>query len=140
PVDSGLLAEPVAHQSEGLLATHRRPANYPFTQAGQVQHVNERLPASGHAGRIEALTQLIAGQGTFAAERPGNGSYAQFGGFGRNALLGQPAGIGGGLRRRGQSAQPEVVLAADEVQRASVQPANDQRSIDGEGAVYVRRG
>src|SRR5689334_3155275 len=110
PVKWRRLTQPVTRQHEGVLSAHYWSADYPFTETGQVQHMDERLASGGHAGRGETLPQLVTGQGAFAAERASNGPHTQLGRSRRNALLGEPAGVGGGMRRRRQGMQPEIIL------------------------------
>ena len=58
----------------------------------------------------------------------------------RDALLGQPPGVGKGQPRREQRLQPPVVLAADQVQGAAVQPGDQQRAVLRQRPVHVGRG
>jgi hypothetical protein len=59
-------------------------------------------------------------------------------GVGRtHALLRQAPRVGGEQRRRRHRVQPAVVLAAHQVQRAPVQPGDEQRALLDQGAIHV---
>jgi hypothetical protein len=101
--------------------------------------VHERLARGSHPDRVDAFAQPVA------IERPVGGKRALDLGdrplrvVRRHALLCEPTGALREEGRRGQRLKPRVVLAPNEVQRAAVQPRDQERAILGEGAVHVRR-
>ena len=86
-------------------------------------------PCGRDAGRVEPLAQLRAGQRALLGERPLDRLDAALGLRRRDPLLGQPPGVAGEQRRRRQRLQPGVVLAADQVQGAAVEPGDQQRAL-----------
>jgi hypothetical protein len=103
-----------------------------------------RTPAAAIRSRSAALTRALADEGPRGAaeralvgERAGQRRDAALGRAGRDAFLGEPARVRGARRRRGQRVEPAEVVAADEVERAAVQPGDDERALAGQRAVDV---
>jgi hypothetical protein len=102
--------------------------------------VHERLALGPHPGRRDPLAELVARERTVLGKRPLDGADPAFGVLGAHALLAKPAHVPGELGRRREREQPRVVLAADQVERAAVQPGDQERALLGERAVDVRGG
>ena len=99
--------------------------------------MDERLPLRPNAGFVEPLTQLTACERAVAGQRALHDRHAAVGLARRDAFLAEPAGVGAEERRGGQGVEPRIVLTANEVQRAPVQPSNHERAL-GERPVDVR--
>jgi hypothetical protein len=59
---------------------------------------------------------------------------------GETPSWGQSPRVAGRLGGRGERVQPRVVDAANEVQRAAVEPRDDERALLAEGAIEIRGG
>jgi hypothetical protein len=116
---------------------HHRPAYDESAQGGEEEEVHERLALGAHARGRYALAQLVAVERPLVRERALDGRHAALGGGLAHALLTQPAGVAGEEGRGGQGVQPRVVLAADQVERAAVEPGDQQRAVVGERAIDV---
>ena len=129
PVDRAERAEPIVGEDVGLLApAHRAPHDQP-AQRRQHQDVHERLALGADAFLVQALAQLPARERPFRGERALDDLDPALGRIGRDAFLGEaPRAAGEKLRRR-QGVEPRVVLGADEVKRAAVEPADDERAV-----------
>jgi hypothetical protein len=138
-VHRGLLAEPLTNEHECVLAPDHRPADDHAAQGCMHQQVNERLPFGANAGSRDVLPQLLTCECALGRERTLQRGQPPLGVVRRHPLLAQPARVSLHGHRRGQRLQPRVVLAADEVQRAAVQPRHDQRPLLGQRTVDVRR-
>jgi hypothetical protein len=101
--------------------------------------VHERLPGGRHAGALEPLAELGARERPVGRERPLDRLDAALGRALADALLAQPARAAGELARRREGMEPGVVLGADEMEGAAVQPVDDERAVVVERAVDVGR-
>ena len=99
-----------------------------------------RLAGGRHSCHHEALPKLRTGERPFRGERPLDHVHAAVSKRRRDSLLGQTTRVSGEERRCRQGVQPRVVLAADEVQRAAVEPRDQERALVGESAVDVGGG
>jgi len=108
-----------------LLADHRAAHEEP-AHRGEKEQVDQRLALGAHAGGVEPLAQLLPRQRPLLGERPPDRLQGTLGFRLAHTLLAQSAFAGGEQRRRGQPLQQRIVLAADQVQRAAVEPADDQ--------------
>jgi EmrB/QacA subfamily drug resistance transporter len=132
-------AQPVPGQHERLVPPGHRAPHDQALDAGQRQDVHHRLAFGPHSGGRDPLAQLRPGQRAVGGQRLPHGRHRALRVVRRHALLRQPAGVAGAQLRCGQRMQPPVVLGADQVQGAPVQPADDQRAPR-EGGVDVRGG
>jgi hypothetical protein len=105
-----------------------------------VDEVDERLALCPHTRSPDALAELIAGQRALACEARGDRRDSAGGRVRADALLLEPAPVGGLELRRGQSVQPGVILAADQVEGAAIDRRDDQRALFAESAVDVGLG
>ena len=111
-----------------LLAAHRA-ADDQAPQRGEEEQVDHRLALGGDAGGLDPLAQLDPRQRPLLGQRPLDCPHRTLGLGLADALLAQPPHARGEQRRRGQRLQPRVVLAAHQVQRAAVEPGDDQRAL-----------
>ena len=133
------ITQPVADENEALFGADDRPADGQAPDCGQRKDVDQRLSGDGHVGRRHDLAQLCAGHRPFSGERSLDGGDTSIGLSGRNPLLCKASGVAGGQLWRGEPLEPPVVLRADEVQGAPVQPGHHQSPLL-ELSVHVGRG
>ncbi len=137
-VDGRRLAEPVADERVGMLAAAHRPAHGDAADAREEEQVHERLPPRRDAGPVEPLAELEPRERPVGREAPLDRRDGTVGGPRRDLLQREPPRDRGAERRRRQRLEPRVVLAADEVERAAVQPREHERALVGQLAVDVR--
>lgn len=132
-------SEPVAGEHVGVVVAEKRPANGDAAQACQHEQMNERLSRGRHAHRLNAIAQLVARQRALLAQCALDRSDSTLRCARRHSGLRQTASVAGEQRRRRQRMQPPIVLAADELQRATVEPANHQRPLVAQSAIDIGR-
>jgi hypothetical protein len=120
-------------------AVEYRPAHRQPAQRRQHQQVHQRLALRPHPRPLDPLAQPPAIQRPLPLERAHDRRHAALGRVRRHALLGQTPSVAGEQSRRRQRVQPRVVLAGHQVQRAPVQPCDQQRALLAERTIDVRR-
>jgi hypothetical protein len=100
--------------------------------------MDEGLSHGRYPDGLDSVAQLIPRQWPLLGQRPRDRGDTAVGRARGHAQLGQPPGVAGEELRRRQRVEPPVVLPTDEVQRAAVQPADDDRPLVGQRAVEVR--
>ena len=135
PLDARGLAEPVAHQRVLLRAPSHRAADDQSPQRGEYQQVDQCLALDPDACRQDRLAELLARERAILGQGAGDRAHTRLGLGLRDALLAEPARVGAHQPRRHQGMEPVVVLAANQVQRPAVQPADHQRALVRQGAV-----
>ena len=135
----GRRAKPVTDQHVGVVRADHRPAHDAAAPRSEQQDVYQRLAFGADAGGGDPLAQLCPGQRPVRREGRLDHRDGLVGVAWRHALLRQPARARGGQLRGGQGVQPPVVLGADEMQRAAVQPGDQQGPLIRQRAVHVRR-
>ena len=100
--------------------------------------MDESLALRSHAGGGDPLAQLRTGERAVIGEGSLDDLDSLLHGTRRQALLGQPRRAGGEPTGRGEGEQPVIVLAANEVKGAAVQPADDERPLIAESAIEIR--
>ncbi len=133
--------EPVPDQHEGLVTGRGdRAAEDQAAQRGGEQLVHQGLPGRADPGRIQPVAELAAGERAVGGQRCLDHRHGPLGVSRPDLFLGQPAGAARAQLRGGERVQPPVVLGADQVQRAPVQPGDDQGPVRGQRAVDVGGG
>ena len=129
------VAEPVPYGDEGVLPAAHRAAHHVPAQRRREQDVHHGLAAGGHTAGVEGGAQLGAGA------RPlghgcGDDLRAALGLRGTDTFLLQASQVAGPQLGRGQRVQPPVVLGRHQVQRAAVEPADEEGPV-GQCRVHV---
>jgi len=110
------------------LPVHDSPYLCAGPRSGQRQDVHHRLTLGPHCRGGDPLPELRPGQRVGGGQRGPHGGHRPVRVLRRYALLRQPAGVPSTQLRGGQRMQPPVVLGADQVQGAAIQPGDDQRA------------
>jgi hypothetical protein len=131
--------EPICDQGIRVFTPDHRAAHRNPFKACTHQQVDQRLALSAHPGSRDPFSELHPGERAVLGERPRDDVDAPFGGSGVDSLLSQTPGVGRRQRRRRERMKPAVVLAADQMQRPTVEPSDEKRSIDGQRPVDVCR-
>ncbi len=137
PVEGRWRTEPVAGGDVGVLPGDQRAAHGDAMQAREHEQVDERLPLRRHSDSLHPVAELVARQRALGGQRAFDCGNAALRRARRHAELCQSAGVASEQGRRRQRMQPPVVLPANQVQRAAVEPADDDRTLVGQLAVEV---
>ena len=130
-------AEPVSRVRERVTAGQHRTEHGPSARHRGKEDVHRRLAFRPDASGSQPLAKLGSQQRTFGGQARLDAGDAAIHLVGREALLGEAARVRHRLRRGRQGQQPRVVLAADQVKSAAVEPGHDQRPLLSERAVDV---
>ena len=136
-INRGSVAKPVPGEDVRVLLAHHRSADEHPAEGGEPDDVRQRLAFGGHLRRLQAFPDLLARQRAFLRQRALDDGHTPIRGARFNAQLRETVRVGRQERRCRQHVQPRIVLAPDEVQRAPVQPGDDERPIDRQGAVDI---
>ncbi len=120
-----------------MLGADHRPAHDEAAQGGLQQHVHQALANGGHAGGRQPIGDLGPGQRSVRGEGTGDDGNAPISRLRRYPLLSQASGVGRRERRDSEGLQPGVVLAADQVQGAAVDPGDHQGPVFGQRPVHI---
>ena len=140
PVDGRRLPEPVACEDVCVRATDHRPADDEAAEGREHEQVHQGLAMRGHVSPGDALAEQLARQRALVRERPLDRANAALGLGRRHTLLTEAARVPGEEGRRRQRVQPRVVLAADEMERAAIQPRDQKGALLGQGSIDVGSG
>ena len=123
-------------------AACRRPGRGRRSRAGRssISRWTSAWPSVGTPAESSRARSCETIERALLGERPLDRLDAAVGLRRRDPLLGEPAGVAGEQRRRRQRLQPGVVLAADQVQGAAVEPGDQQRALLAQRPVDVGRG
>ena len=122
-------AEPVAGENVGMLLADHRAADENPPHAGAEAEVRERLARGREPLPLQPLAQLSARQGALVRQRPLDPRQRPLAHLGRDPFDAEPAGALVDQRRSRHRVQPGVVLAAHQLQRAAVEPGDQQRAL-----------
>ena len=132
--------QPIPHEHVRLLLPRHGPAHHEAPQRRLEQQVVQRLPLGTDTRGGDALPERVRGERSLAGERALDRLDPALDVPRRNTLLGQPALAARPKRRRGDRLNDRIVLAADQVERAAVEPCDDERPVLGERTVDIGRG
>jgi len=137
-VDRSGGGQPVADQHEGLVPADHRSPHAHARQGGLEQDVDQRLTGCRDAGRVEGQLELRARRRP-VAELALHDDHAPVSLLRRHPLLSEPPRVARLQLRGREGVEPRVVLRPDQVQRASVDPGDDElapveRCVDVVGA------
>ncbi len=126
----GVLAEPVGDGDEALAGAAHRTAHDQAGDRRRDEHVDGRLArAVGTPASVSADPDLVAGARTAVGEQSVDDLHPALGLRRRDALLLEPAPVRGRELRKRQRLQPTEVGPVDEMQRAAVEPGDDQGAL-----------
>jgi hypothetical protein len=132
-------SEPRRNRNIRVLVANHRPAPHLTAQARRKQQVHQRLPRRRDTSRVEPVAKLRSCLRALRRHRLRDQGDPALGLRDAHAFLPETPLVPGGQLRRRQGVEPPVVLRGDEVERAAVQPRDDQRPLGAERAVDVGR-
>jgi len=99
--------------------------------------VNQSLSLRRNAGGLEPLAQLLPCQRSLLGQGFLDRRHGALAELGCDSLLAQAAAAGAEQRWGSQQLQPGIVLAVHKVQRAAVEPGDQQRALLAQGPVEI---